>query len=52
MPVHLAVQYINGKVVEEYGYWDNTPLNEAFEAIADAAAAAAAAENTEEEIEE
>jgi len=50
--VHLAVQYVDGKAVEEYGYWDNTSINEAFAAIAAekaAAEAAAEAETTEEE---
>ena len=51
VPVHLAVQYVNGKAVEEYGYWDNTPINEAFAAIA-AENAAAAAENMVEEVKE
>ncbi len=53
VPVHLAVQYVNGEAVEEYGYWDNTSINNAFEEIAaEKAAAEAAAENTEEEVKE
>jgi len=49
IPLHLAVRYINGKAVKEYGYWDNTPINNAFDEIA---AEAAAAQNMEEEVKE
>lgn len=27
IPVHLTIQYINGKVVKQYGFWDMTPFN-------------------------
>ncbi len=26
IPVHLTARFINGKIVSEYGYWDNTAL--------------------------
>jgi hypothetical protein len=26
IPVHVTFQFINGKIVEEYGYWDNGPI--------------------------
>ena len=26
IPVHLTAQFENGKIVREYGYWDNTPM--------------------------
>ena len=43
IPVHLAVQFINGKIVKEHIYFDGTEMNKEMEA---AAAAAAAAEET------
>lgn len=45
IPVHLAVQFIDGKIVEEHVYYDGTAMNAEFEAIA---AAKAEAETTEE----
>jgi hypothetical protein len=45
-PVHLAVQFIEGKIVEEHIYFDGTEMNKEMEALAAAAAAAAAAEET------
>lgn len=29
LPVHLAFQFKDNKVVKEYGYWDNHPMQEA-----------------------
>jgi len=26
IPVHLTAQFINGKIVSEHGYWDNTAI--------------------------
>lgn len=26
LPVHLTAQFIDGKIVSEYGYWDNAPI--------------------------
>jgi len=26
IPVHLTAQFVGGKIVKEYGYWDNTEL--------------------------
>lgn len=34
MPVHLAVQFIDGKIVEEHIYFDGTAMNSVFAAIA------------------
>jgi ketosteroid isomerase-like protein len=45
IPVHLAVQFINGKIVEEHVYYDGTAMNAEFAAIA------AAAQANSEEIE-
>ena len=28
IPVHLTIQFKNGKVIEEYGFWDTAKLNE------------------------
>ncbi|WP_406683674.1 nuclear transport factor 2 family protein [Seonamhaeicola sp. MEBiC1930] len=47
IPVHLAVQFIDGKIVEEHVYFDGTSMNAEFAAIAEAAKA-----NTEAESEE
>ncbi|HMC01295.1 MAG TPA: ester cyclase [Flavobacteriaceae bacterium] len=33
VPVHLTVQYIDGKIVKEYGYYDTAPINNAFAEI-------------------
>lgn len=40
MPVHLAVQFVNGKIVEEHIYFDATSMNAGFAAIAQLAATA------------
>lgn len=37
MPVHLAVQFANGKIVEEHVYFDATELNAGFAAVTAAA---------------
>ncbi|MFI1744080.1 nuclear transport factor 2 family protein [Thalassobellus sediminis] len=47
IPVHLAVQFIDGKVVEEHVYFDATSMNAEFTAIAEVEA-----ESTKEEEEE
>jgi len=33
IPVHLAWQGANGKIVEEHGYWDNQPLVTALQEL-------------------
>ncbi|WP_341215120.1 hypothetical protein [uncultured Wocania sp.] len=33
IPVHLAVQFVNGKIVEEHIYFDGTAMNSEFEAL-------------------
>ena len=33
IPVHLTAQFINGKIVREYGYWDNAPIVLAIQEI-------------------
>ena len=43
MPVHLAVQFVDGKIVKEHIYFDGTEMNKAFEELA--------AEKVEEEAE-
>ncbi len=48
IPVHLAVQFVNGKIVEEHVYFDGTSMNAEFTKIAVAAAEAEAAESSEE----
>lgn len=30
MPIHLTYQFVNGKIVKEYGYWDPSALVLAF----------------------
>ena len=47
IPVHLAVQFADGKIVEEHIYFDGTELNAEFAAAAAAAAQAEAEETTE-----
>ncbi|WP_298239398.1 nuclear transport factor 2 family protein [uncultured Algibacter sp.] len=41
IPVHLAVQFVEGKIVEEHVYFDGTTMNAEFAALAQAEAAAA-----------
>jgi ketosteroid isomerase-like protein len=36
IPVHLTMQFINGKIVQEYGYWDTAAMVAAFQEIASA----------------
>ena len=43
IPVHLAVQFVDGKIVEEHVYFDGTAMNAEFAALA---AAKEAAETT------
>jgi hypothetical protein len=43
-PVHITARFIDGKIVTEWGYWDNAPITMALQAIAQEAAAAAEAE--------
>lgn len=33
IPVHLTAQFIDGKIVREYGYWDNAPVVMAIQEI-------------------
>ena len=33
VPVHLALKFVDSKIVEEYGYYDNTPMTEVFQEI-------------------
>lgn len=47
VPMHMTLQFIDGKIVEEHDYYDNTPILSALQKI-EAAAAAAAAEATQE----
>ena len=35
IPVHLTAQFIDGKIVREYGYWDNAPIVMAVQEIED-----------------
>lgn len=37
IPVHLTAQFIDGKIVREYGYWDNAPIILAIQEIEAAA---------------
>ena len=37
IPVHLTAQFIDGKIVREYGYWDNAPIVLAIQEIEAAA---------------
>ncbi|MBT8264117.1 MAG: nuclear transport factor 2 family protein [Eudoraea sp.] len=37
LPVHLAMQFVDNKIVKEHGYWDNMPMSEAIRAIEAAA---------------
>lgn len=34
IPVHLTAQFVNGKIVKEYGYWDNTEMTLASQELA------------------
>ena len=38
IPVHVTAQFVDGKIVREYGYWDNAPMVAAMEEAAAAAA--------------
>lgn len=33
IPIHLTLQFIDGKAVTEYGYWDNAPILLALQEI-------------------
>jgi hypothetical protein len=37
LPVHLAMQFMDNKIVKEHGYWDNMPMREALSALEAAA---------------
>ena len=37
IPVHLTAQFIDGKIVKEFGYWDNSKLALDLQAIKEAA---------------
>lgn len=45
IPVHLTARFVDGKIVKEYGYWDNLPF---YLALNEAAALDAAAEEDRE----
>jgi hypothetical protein len=45
-PVHISARFVDGKIVEEWGYWDNQPMFAAMTALA--AQEAAASEEGEE----
>ena len=47
IPVHLAVQFVDGKIVEEHVYFDGTAMNAEFAALA-AAEASMSVEATKE----
>ncbi len=47
VPVHLTAQYVNGKIVEEYGFWDSSKIVAELTAIQ-----AAQAAESEDEAEE
>ncbi|MDO5971489.1 nuclear transport factor 2 family protein [Flavivirga aquimarina] len=49
IPVHLAVQFVNGEIVEEHIYFDGTAMNQEFAAIAAAKAKAEAEAEAEKE---
>lgn len=46
IPVHLSTQFVNGKIVEEYGFWDMSSYVLEIQAIQAAAQAAAEAQDT------
>jgi hypothetical protein len=33
IPVHLTIQFKNGKVIEEFGFWDTAKLNEELQKV-------------------
>lgn len=33
-PVHITARFVDGKIVSEYGYWDNAPLTMAMQQLA------------------
>jgi ketosteroid isomerase-like protein len=47
IPVHLTAQFVDGKIVKEYGYWDSLPIYLAFQE-AEAVSAREEADMTEE----
>lgn len=49
IPVHLAVQFVDGKIVEEHIYFDGTAMNSEFASIAAAEAKAKAETESEKE---
>jgi hypothetical protein len=52
IPVHVTAQFVDGKVVSEYGYWDNGIMMAAMEAIEDAAEEAEGALENANEVED
>ncbi len=44
IPIHITSQFVNGKIVKAYGYWDNSPI------LLDAMAMQIATEKAEEEL--
>lgn len=47
IPVHLTLEFVDGKIVQEYAYYDTAGINETFAAI-EAAKTASEAEASEE----
>ena len=45
IPVHLSTRFVNGKIVEEYGFWDMSSYILEMQAVEAAAQAAAEAED-------
>jgi len=37
IPVHLTAQFIDGKIVKEFGYWDNSSIALALEKLKEVA---------------
>lgn len=47
VPMHMTLQFIDGKIVEEHDYYDSTPIRSALQKIEAAAAEAAQESSTE-----
>lgn len=52
IPVHLAMRFVDGKIVNEHVYFDGTQMHKAFAELEAAEAAAAEEESAEETAEE
>ncbi len=44
IPVHISAEYVDGKIVQEYGFWNLSEMTDELQALQAAAEAAAAAE--------